>query len=54
MVRSTIRKDAEPNQFYKRIVHRKGINPVRVATARRSLTTVYKILKENREYKYAG
>ncbi|HUW19844.1 MAG TPA: IS110 family transposase [Sedimentisphaerales bacterium] len=45
-----IQNDAGMNQFYKRIANRKGANP---ATARGLLTIVYKILKENREYRYA-
>ena len=49
-----IRKDAGLNQFYKRIAGRKGANPAKVATARKLLTIVYKILKENREYRYAA
>jgi transposase len=49
-----IRKDAGLNQFYKRIAHRKGVNPAKVATARKLLTIVYKILKEDREYRYAA
>jgi transposase len=49
-----IRKDTGLNQFYKRIARRKGANPAKVATARRLLTIVYKILKENREYRYAA
>jgi transposase len=47
-------KDAGLNKFYKRIAHRKGANPAKVATARRLLTIVYRILKENREYRYAA
>jgi transposase len=49
-----IQKDAGLNQFYRRIAGRKGANPAKVATARRLLTIVYKILKENREYRYAA
>ena len=49
-----IQKDAGLNQFYRRIAVRKGANPAKVATARRLLTIVYKILKENREYRYAA
>jgi hypothetical protein len=49
-----IQKDVGLNQFYRRIAHRRGANPAKVATARRLLTIVYKILKENREYRYAA
>jgi transposase len=46
-----IRKDEGLNQFYRRIAGRKGANPAKVATARKLLTIVYRILKENREYR---
>ncbi len=49
-----IRKDIGLNQYYRRVSHRKGANPAKVATARKLLTIVYKILKENREYRYAA
>ena len=49
-----IRKDAGLHQFYSRIAYRKGANPAKVATARKLLTIVYRILKENREYRYAA
>ena len=49
-----IRKDAGLNQYYKRIASRKGANPAKIATARRLLTIVYRILKENREYRDAA
>ncbi|MCD6341182.1 MAG: IS110 family transposase [Desulfurococcales archaeon] len=47
-------KDVGLNQYYRRIAHRKGANPTKVATARRLLTIVYKVLKDNREYRYAA
>jgi transposase len=43
-------KDAGLNQYYSRIAHRKGANPAKVATARRLLTIVYRVLKGDREY----
>lgn len=46
-----IQKDIGLNQYYRRISHRKGANPAKVATARRLLTIVYKVLKEDREYR---
>jgi len=49
-----IRKDTALHQFYKCVAHRKGANPAKVATARRLLTIVYRILKENREYRNAA
>jgi transposase len=49
-----IQKDAGLNQYYRRISDRKGANPAKVATARKLLTIVYRILKENREYRYAA
>jgi transposase len=49
-----IQKDVQLNAYYHRIARRKGANPAKVATARRLLTIVYKVLKEDREYRYAG
>ena len=48
-----IQKDVQLNGYYHRIAKRKGANPAKVATARRLLTIVYKVLKEEREYRYA-
>jgi len=36
--------------FYQRIARRKGANVAKVATARRLLTIIYKLLKEKRYY----
>jgi len=47
-----IQKDVQLNAYYHRVAGRKGPNPAKVATARRLLTVVYKVLKENREYRY--
>jgi len=49
-----IQKDVSLNQYYRRIAHRKGANPAKIATARRLLTIVYKLLKENRRYHYGA
>ena len=49
-----IQKDVQLNAYYHRIAKRKGANPAKVATARRLLTIVYKVLKEDREYYYGG
>ena len=47
-----IQKDVELNEFYYRLSGRKGANPAKVATAKRLLTIVYRVLKDNREYHY--
>jgi transposase len=49
-----IQKDVQLNSYYHRVAQRKGANPAKVATARRLLTIVYKVLKEDREYRYGG
>ena len=46
-----IQRDIRLNQYYQRVAARKGANCAKVATARQLLTIVYKVLKENREYK---
>lgn len=45
-----IRKDIELRIFYERIKKKSGANSAKIATARRLLTIVYKVLKENRYY----
>jgi transposase len=45
-----IRADHDLRVFYQRIARRKGANVAKVATARRLLTIIYKILKEKRVY----
>jgi len=45
-----IRRDIELRSFYDRIKSKSGANSAKVATARRLLTIVYKVLKENRYY----
>jgi transposase len=49
-----IRKDDDLRRYYERLRRRKGPNPAKVATARRLLTIVYRVLKENREYRHAA
>jgi transposase len=45
-----IRADFEMRLFYERLKKRKGANSAKVATARRLLTIIYRMLKENRPY----
>lgn len=45
-----VRKDASLRIFYERHKERKGSNCAKVATAKRLLTIVYRILKEKRDY----
>lgn len=47
-----IRKDYSLKKYYDKIKHRKGPNSAKVATARRLLTIVYRVLKEQRTYRY--
>jgi len=49
-----IRTDAGLRYFYERLRVKKGANVAKVATARRLLTIVYKVLKEERYYKVHG
>jgi transposase len=46
-----IRKDYNINRYYNKLKMRKGPNSAKVATARRLLTIVYRVLKENRQYR---
>ena len=48
-----IQKSLEVSQYYYCLADRKGANPAKIATARRLLTIVYRVLKENREYRDA-
>jgi transposase len=48
-----IQNDVELAAFYERLAIGKGANPAKVATARRLLTIVYRVLTEDREYRYA-
>jgi len=49
-----IQKDPDLYAYYYRLAGRKGANPAKVATARRLLTIVYRVLKEEREYRRAA
>jgi transposase len=49
-VQPAIRSDPELRYFYQRIKSRKGTNVAKVATARRLLTIVYRILRQGRLY----
>lgn len=54
-----IRADFDLRCFYERLARRKGANKAKVSTARRLLTVIYKVWKEQRNYipldgKYAG
>lgn len=46
-----IRKDYRLKQYYEKIKRRKGSNSAKVASARRLLTIVYRVLKEERVYR---
>ena len=45
-----IRADYDLRLYYERRKKRKGANMAKVATARRLLTIIYRLLKENRAY----
>jgi hypothetical protein len=45
-----IQTDAGLGAYYQRLVQKKGPNRAKVATARRLLTIVYRVLKERRAY----
>lgn len=45
-----VRKDAELRSYYEGIKERKGVNPAKVATARRLATIVFKVLSQKRPY----
>ena len=49
-----IRKDYSLKRYYEKIKQRKGSNSAKVATARRLLTIVYRVLKEGRTYRVMG
>lgn len=50
-VRPAVRTDSELRAYYERIRHRKGPNAAKVATARRLLTILYRVLSEHRPYR---
>jgi transposase len=45
-----IRKDPDVYRYYRRLARRKGANTAKVATARRLLSIVYRVWKEERSY----
>ncbi|HAX62389.1 MAG TPA: IS110 family transposase [Elusimicrobia bacterium] len=49
-----IRSDLELRNYYERLKKEKGPNRAKVATAKRLLTIVYKVLKDNRNYLVRG
>ena len=48
---TAVRSDSEFRAYYQRIKVRKGTNAAKVATARRLLTIVYRLLRQGRFYK---
>lgn len=49
-----LRRDPAMNESYQQIARRKGANSAKVAAARRLLTIVYRVLKENRDWREAA
>lgn len=45
-----VKADFDISLYYQRISKRKGVNPAKVAAARRLLTIIYRVLKEKRVY----
>jgi hypothetical protein len=45
-----LRADFDIRSFYDRLKKRKGANSAKVATARRLLTIIHRMLKENRSF----
>lgn len=45
-----VKADFDISLYYQRIAKRKGVNPAKVAAARRLLTIIYRVLKEKRVY----
>lgn len=50
-VRPAVKTDPEFRAYYERLRHRKGPNPAKVATARRLLTIVHRVLSQERPYR---
>lgn len=50
-VRPAIKSDSGLHTYYHRLRHRKGPNPAKVATARRLLTIVHRVLSQDRPYR---
>ena len=47
-----VKADYRICMLYQRIARRKGANPAKIATARRLLTIIYRMLKEKRRYEF--
>jgi transposase len=50
-VRPAVKSDPELRAYYERLRHRKGPNPAKVATARRLLTIIHRVLSQERPYR---
>jgi transposase len=53
-VRPAVKTDPELHTYYARLRSRKGPNPAKVATARRLLTIVHRVLSQDRPYRKRG
>jgi transposase len=53
-VRPAVKTDPELRAYYERLRHRKGPNPAKVATARRLLTIIHRVLSQERPYRKPG
>lgn len=53
-VRPAVRTDSQLQAHYMRLRYRKGPNPAKVATARRLLTIVHRVLSQERPYRKSG
>lgn len=49
-----IRTDAGLRGYYEQVKTRKGVNPAKIATARRLATIVYRVLSQRRPYRVGG
>jgi len=50
-VRPAVKSPPELRAYYERLRHRKGSNPAKVATARRLLTIIHRVLSQERPYR---
>jgi transposase len=53
-VRPAVKTDPELRAYYERLRHRKGPYPAKVATARRLLTIIHRVLSQERPYRKPG
>jgi transposase len=53
-VTAATRKEPQLNRFYCRLARKKGSNTARVATARRLLTIIYRMWREERDYRVSN